>query len=201
MRTTRRRAGATNLTSVALAVTMLAIAADAARGQITDRQINAGLGLLPVEARAGAEVLVNSGAGFIVRRAGDNGWSCSIWTTDDKLLANCHQRVLTAKVELERKLSADGLSGAAIRDRFAELLATGQLSIPRGSVEISGAGAIVEGAEVPETLQGYYYVYFPFATPETLGLPGSDPGNGLPFLHHGGTADAHLMWPRTYATM
>jgi hypothetical protein len=50
--------------------------------------------------------------------------------------------------------------------------------------------------EVPQEMTRYVYLYFPFETADRMGMPGSDPGDGRPWLHHGGTSDAHIMWLR-----
>lgn len=181
-----------------VSVVAMSMLAAAAHAQITARQVEAALGLLPPEARAGAEILVPDASGFIVHRAGTNGWSCRVWTPAERLAANCHHRVLRGKIDMERRLSADGMSGAAVREHLADALRTGRLSIPRGSVEISGSGELVGDAEVPHVMDVYYLVYFPFESAKSLGVPTEDPGGGGPWLHHGGTADAHLMWQRAH---
>jgi hypothetical protein len=183
---------------VALAGT--ALLAQTAPAQLTERQVEASLGLLPAEARTGAAILIPREDGLELFREGMNGWTCWIWLPQDRLAANCHHRVLAGKKELELRLSREGLSGSTVRERLARALESGRLSIPSGSVEISGSGALEDGAEVPDVMQGYYFVYYPFETAKTMGIPGEDPGEGRPWFHHGGTADAHIMWPRSHET-
>jgi len=186
--------------SFSAGVLALACAATAASAQITERQMQAGLGLLPAGARAEAQVLVPDGDGFRVYRAGTNDWSCRISTNGTRLTANCHHRVLEGKLDLERRMAAAGRSGAAVRKELAAQLHSGHVSIPPGSVEITGSGELVDGSQVPSVMQGYYFVYFPFATSASVGVPDQDSGQGRPWLHQGGTADAHLMWVRSHTT-
>lgn len=186
--------------STLTALAGVALFAQIAAGQLSDRQVQASLGLLPSEARAEATILIPREDGFDVFREGSNGWTCWIWIPRDRLAANCHQNVLAGKKELELRLSKEGASGAVVREHLAEALEAGRLAIPPGSVEVSGSGALADDAEVPDVMQGYYFVYFPFETAKAMGMPGSDPGEGRPWLHHGGTADAHLMWARSHET-
>jgi hypothetical protein len=169
-------------------------------GQVSQRQIEASLGLLPPGAREDAEVILVADYGLGVLRPGENGWACRIRPTAERLAASCYQTALTGKLDLELALAAEETPGKEVREALGAALRAGRLSIPRGSFEISGSGALEDGAEVPAEMAGYYFVYFPFETGDGLGLPEADPGDGSPWLHHGGTSDAHVMWPRAHAT-
>jgi hypothetical protein len=184
----------------AVALALVVLAPGSVGAQMTKQQVEAGLSLLPADARAGAEVQFEAEDGWVVHRSGDNGWTCRISTPTDGLAAKCYHSVLTGKIELEAKLYAEGLPSPQVREHMAVMLENGTLSIPPGSVEITGSGDLGDGVDVPATLSGYYFVYFPFETAKTFGVPGADPGEGRPWLHHAGTADAHLMWRHSHET-
>ncbi|HSM36435.1 MAG TPA: hypothetical protein VK837_08580 [Longimicrobiales bacterium] len=185
----------------AVTVAILAIgSATSLAGQVSQKQIEASLGLLPPGARDGAEVILVTEDGLEVVRPGENGWACRIRPAADRLAASCYQTALTGKLDLELALAAEETPGEEVREALGAALRVGRLSIPRGSFEISGSGPLEDGAEVPAEMSGYYFVYFPFETGDGLGLPETDPGDGTPWLHHGGTSDAHIMWPRAHST-
>jgi hypothetical protein len=181
---------------LSIAFAVFAVGATAAEAQVTARQVDAGLGLLPPDARAGAEILAWTDAGIEVIRPGSNGWTCRIRPQSDRFSASCYQNALAGKLELERVLEEQAATGAEVREALAAALQSGRVSIPRGAVELSGSGPLGDGMEVPREMTRYVYLYFPFETADRMGMPGSDPGDGSPWLHHGGTSDAHLMWPR-----
>lgn len=92
------------------------------------------------------------------------------------------------------ELHAGGLSGSEARRRLSEELAAGRLSVPAGSLEISASGPLDANGDPPASLDAWFLLYFPHANSATLGVTDEDPGDGQPWLHHAGTAEAPIMW-------
>jgi hypothetical protein len=156
------------------------------------------LALLPEDARDGAELLIPDGDGFEVYRRGENQFVCVADAPEDARYAlTCYHKSLGEFLAWERKLSAAGFRGAAYRTQLCRDVEVGNVSVPDRAYSLTVSGAIPEGHDRPDSLTVYHFIQLPYATEESAGITDEEPAPGQPWLHQGGTCNAHLMWSRT----
>ena len=165
---------------------------------LTDSQVRAALEVLPEGTRSEATVLVLRNDVWTVTREGTNHWRCRIRLVRERLAVNCHHAVLTAMLDRADELNREGADGKTALAALAADVHQGTVAIPTGAVEVTASGEVPSEGEVPDRMRGWYFVYFPFSTPDDLSVSETPDGSGAPYLHFAGTAKAHLMWPREY---
>ncbi len=158
-------------------------------------QIAAALRAAPEDLRAGATVLgYDTGGKLGVLREGSNELHCLADTPDDdRFSVACYHKDLEAFMARGRELAAQGYEGKErhqVRWRDVDEGRVNMPSSPRMLYVLTGKGYDASRDEIVEPYLRWV-VYTPYATPESLGLPGV-PDEG-PWLMYPGTAGAHIM--------
>lgn len=155
--------------------------------------------LLPPAAAESAELILPLPTGDVVGREGSGDWICRGDSAgDDQLSLNCYTRSMAAVLDRQRQLQGQGMESDAVREQIDREARSGQLSLPQAGAEIYASGPLSPDGGLPETLSVYHLVYVPFATSESIGVSDLEPDDpAVPFLHHAGTHEAHVMWSET----
>jgi hypothetical protein len=120
---------------------------------------------------------------------------CRLSFPRDRVGVNCHDARLANYLQKKTALLAGGLDGAQARRQIDVAVKAGSLELPPGALEVAGSGPRGDLTPNEIVIRGNHFLYFPFATAAKSGLPEEDPGDGRPWLHYAGQAEAHLMWP------
>lgn len=165
-----------------------------AQAQSNDAEIQRALLAAPDRLRADATVLqLRADGTTAVIRPGSNGLIC--WDNtgraghDDAIDSQCTNEANRARLAQNHAFEAAGGGQDAIQARFDEAEAN-------GTRETSEFGSIyfrVRGSTA-DAIAHHNTVAVPYATPESIGLPGR-PGPAMLWLMQGGTSSAHLMAP------
>ena len=180
-----------------LALTLFALAVPALLAQAPPQahQIAAAVQAAPEDLRAGATVLGYGTDGKLgVLREGSNELHCLADTPGDEgFSVACYHKDLEPFMARGRELTAQGLKGKERHQARWKDVDEGRVEIPREPrmlYVMTGKGYDAAKGEVIEPFLRWV-IYTPYATPESLGIPGS-PHSG-PWLMYPGTAGAHVM--------
>lgn len=180
---------------------LLAIASAApgteASGQLTpSERADIVLQLLPAAARSGASIVFRNADAEERYRDGTGRFLCVSDTTNPQRLSMvCHHRVLEDRLRFERHLASEtGLRGDAFRERLCAEVEQRRWDVPDGAMEITASVTRDEDGTYAQEMTVYHLLWLPGETTETVGVTDEDPGNGRPYLHHGGSCGAHVMW-------
>lgn len=158
-------------------------------------QIAAAVQAAPEDLRASATVLGYSPDGELgVLREGSNELHCLADTPgDDDFSVACYHRDLEPFMARGRALTAQGYKGKERHQVRWKDVDEGRVKMPRAPrmlyVMTGKAYDAAEGEVVEPYLR--WVIYTPYATPESLGIPGT-PDDG-PWLMYPGTPGAHVM--------
>lgn len=151
----------------------------------------------PEDRRAGAAVLGYDNQGKVTElRKGTNDLVCLADKPGDaRFSVACYHRDLEPFMARGRELESQGISGAERNEKYRwKEVREGKLKMPAGPrmlYVLNGKGYDAATATVNSgTLR--WVLYWPFATPETSGLP-TKGRRGEPWLMDPGTAGAHIM--------
>lgn len=158
-------------------------------------QVAAAVRAAPEDRRAGATVLGYDSAGELgVLRKGSNELHCLADTPgDDQFSVACYHKDLEPFMARGRELTAQGYKGKERHQVRWRDVDEGRVTMPREPrmlYVLTGKGY---NAAKDEILEPYlrWVIYTPYATPESLGIPGT-PDTG-PWLMYPGTPGAHVM--------
>ncbi|MEN8375278.1 MAG: hypothetical protein ABFS34_07500 [Gemmatimonadota bacterium] len=158
------------------------------------------LAFLEPEARDDATILLPGPDGDRVLRQGSGLHIClADEPGDDRLSVTCYHRALDPLLALERRLRRDGLRGDEFSARVQAEIDAGRVSVPSGAYQVSVSGDDARATGQPAGLTVYHLVYLPGATANEVGLS-AEREPGLPYLHHAGRYDAHVMWSEAAAS-
>ena len=161
-----------------------------------EAQIASAILAAPEDRRADATVLGYDSAGALVTlRKGTNDLICLADKPGDETFSvACYHRDLEPYMARGRELVAQGVKGPD-RDKIRwKEIEDGKLAIsrePRTLYVLSGKGFDAATGQVTDPYLRWV-LYWPFATPESSGLP-TKPVPGGPWLMFPGTAGAHVM--------
>ncbi len=189
----------THLRLMAVTAAILGLGVEpAAALQSPSPDVAAVLDLLPGTLAKSARVTVPSEGGPIVVREGDGPLECIGDQPGDAVFAvQCYHRTLAPFVAHEAVLSAQGVSGSAFRERVCRDVEAGAVALPDRGYLMTASGARPGPTRLPDSVMVYHFLYLPFATEASVGLPASEVAPGQPWLHHAGSCSAHLMWSET----
>jgi hypothetical protein len=152
------------------------------------------LAFLHPEARANATILLPGPDGDRVLRQGSGLHIClADEPGDDRFSVTCYHRALDPLLALERRLLREGLRGDEFSARVKAEIDAGRVSVPWGAYQVSVSGDDERATGRPADLTVYHLVFLPDATANEVGLS-SEREADLPYLHHAGRYDAHVMW-------
>lgn len=136
--------------------------------------------------------------GDAVHQRGSAGWICrGDRPGDSRFAISCYARALAPMLDRQRELIAEGTGGDAMRAQVDDEIRSGALRMPAPGLELSISGTLGADGSAPAELSVYYLLYVPFATSSTIGVSDVRPDDPtVPFLHHPGTHESHLMWMR-----
>ncbi len=159
------------------------------------QQVAAAVQAAPEGLRAGATVLGYDTAGELgVLREGSNELHCLADTPgDDGFSVACYHKDLEPFMARGRELSAEGYKGKERHQIRWKDVDQGRVKMPRAPrmlYVITGKGYDPSKDAIIEPYLRWV-IYTPYATPESLGIPGT-PDDG-PWLMYPGTAGAHIM--------
>jgi hypothetical protein len=183
--------------SVAIAISAVALHAQAPVVPSAPQQIAAAVTALPEELRAGAEVLGYSATNKLMKlRDGKNDMICLAPDPAVKdFHSACYHRGMEPFMARGRELREQGVKGAQVDTvRFAEVK-SGKLKMPTQPTmlyQIFG-GKFDPATEKVTGGQWLYVTYIPFATPATTGLS-AKPSDKGPWIMFPGTPKAHIMF-------
>lgn len=180
------------LTHMAIALVPLALQAEAPP---PDQQIAAAIHAAPEDLRVDATVLGYDSSGKLgVLREGTNQLNClADKPGDEQFSVACYHKELEPFMARGRELTAEGLKGRERHEVRWKDVDEGRVAMPREPrmlYVMTGKGYV---ASTDEILEPYlrWVIYTPYATPESLGIPGA-PDDG-PWLMYPGTPGAHVM--------
>ncbi len=180
-----------------LGLSLLLSAAALGAGEIPDaaHQIAAAVHAAPEGLRDAATVLgYDAGGELGVLRKGSNELHClADRPADDQFSVACYHRDLEPFMARGRELSDQGFKGKERHEVRWKDVDEGRVKMPREPRMLYVLTGKAYDAERNEIVEAYlrWVVYTPYATPETLGIPGA-PTDG-PWLMYPGTAGAHIM--------
>ena len=190
-----RRTLTVTLSPIISAAMLLVV--DAAYAQIpADQQLSAARHLLPEGARQDVEFILPYVDGDVVHAVGDGEWICrGDRPGDDRLSLSCYTRSAAPFLDRQRELVSQDIRGAAMRELLDKEAKAGKIQLPAYGLEISASGTLGEGGTLPEEMSVYYLLYIPFATSASIGISDVSPDDpAVPYLHHAGTHESHVMW-------
>lgn len=180
-----------------LTIALLALATPALLAEATPEvhQVAAAIQAAPEDLRAGATVLGYNSAGELgVLREGSNELHCLADTPgDDQFSVACYHKDLEPFMARGRELTAQGYKGKERHEVRWKDVNEGRVKMPREPRMLYVMTGKGYDASKDEVLEPYlrWVIYTPYATPESLGVPGT-PDSG-PWLMYPGTPGAHIM--------
>ena len=180
----------------ALVVVALVVPSAAQAQVAADLQLEIARHLLPEEGRAAVEFVLPGDEGDVVYRAGDGDWICrGDPPGDDRLSLSCYTRSAGPFLDRQRELLQRGVRGQAMREVIDREVAAGELELADYSLEINASGDLGPDRDPPQRMTVYYLLFIPFATTASIGVSDVRPDDPtVPYLHHPGTHEAHVMW-------
>lgn len=187
-------------TLLAAACAWMLVAPLALSGQAPspDAQIAGAVLGLPADLRDAATVVGWTDQGLnVILREGTNDMTCLADTPgDERFSSACYHDSLEPYMARGRDLRREGVtSGRENREqRWAEI-ESGDLDYPEGPALLYVYTADAFDPATGEETNGFTrsVIYYPYATPETTGVPGTPQGGGLPWIMYPGSVGAHFM--------
>jgi hypothetical protein len=168
----------------------------AAQSEVTQFEVL--LEVLPGEVGTSARLLIPFESGLREAREGAGIFEClGDVPGDDAFSIQCYHSSLAGMVARETELAEQGLLGAAFRERICKDFAAGSVDIPDRTYLVTASGRRGANGGLPDSVAVSHYLYLPFATQVSTGLPSVEVSPGSPYLHRGGSCTAHVMWSET----
>ncbi len=178
-----------------LALLILGVSALTAEVPPASHQIAATVHAAPEDLQAGATVLGYDSNGKLgVLREGTNALHClADKPGDEQFSVACYHKDLEPFMARGRELTAQGLKGKKRHEVRWKDVDEGRVAMPREPrmlYVMTGKGYDADKDEIADPYLRWV-LYTPYATPESLGIPGA-PDDG-PWLMYPGTPGAHVM--------
>lgn len=161
------------------------------------RQFDVLLRSIPSGERDAATLKVPRGDEFVIVRAGegDGLFECIGDTPgDDRFSVMCYHRSLRQFLAYQQMLANQGLRGEANRAQLCSAIERGDVVVPRRALLVTSSATVEPDGSLPDSITVYHLLQIPNATAAETGLPTAALLPGAPYLHRGGTCDAHVMW-------
>ena len=159
------------------------------------RQFDVLLRSIPFGERDAATLKVPRGDALVVMRPGNGLFECIGDTPGDaRFSVMCYHRSLQHFLAYTRMLADQGLLGEAFRERLCAAVERGVITAPRRALVLTAGANIEPDGSLPDSITVYHLLQLPNATATETGLPQVAHRPNAPYLHNGGSCDAHVMW-------
>jgi hypothetical protein len=179
----------------AFAILVAACVAAPLEAQLRPEYEELALGLVPVALRDGARLFLSDGGDLRPVRHSDGPFTCVTDVSDPTRVSfSCYHEDLHEFLELQEGMVAEGLRGAAFQEQLCDRMRSQGIAIPSPRLLVTMNVALGPDGELPDAATVWHLLQMPEVTSSSSGLAEEEPYPGGPWLHNGGTCDAHLMW-------